>query len=464
MSKLSIRTRLTLAFAAAMGIVLAVTGFLLVHHLATSLDRTLDQGLHAQATDVAALVQQADTGLREAPPAPVGSGGSFAQVLDAKGKIVDQTRGLGAQALLSGLLLERARAKPVLVSRTSRLGVGVRLLAVPVHAQDKRLVIVVGAPLDSRDQALATLRRELQIGGPIALLVASLIGYLIAAAALRPVERMRARAGSISEQDLSKRLPLPRAHDEIERLGVTLNEMLARIEKGVERERSFVADASHELRSPLALLRAEVELALESPRDEEELRTALHSIGEEVDRLSQLAEDLLLLARLDEGRLPLREETIELDELLNGVAARFERRAADSDRSIEVNSSNLQVNGDRPRLEQALGNLVENALRHGAGAVSLSGREKPGCLEIHVTDRGMGFPADFGAIAFERFTRADSARTGTGSGLGLAIVKAIAEAHGGAVGLSPQDEAATDVFLSLPTEAESYRGSPRISA
>jgi heavy metal sensor kinase len=464
MSSLSIRIRLTLAFAASMGIVLAVTGFLLVHHLATSLDRTLDQGLHAQATDVAALVQQADTGLREAPPVPIGSGGSFAQVLDAKGRIVDQTRGLGPKALLSGPLLELAKAKPVLVSRTSRLGTDVRLLAVPVHAQDKRLVIVVGAPLDSRDEALSTLSQELQVGGPVALLVASLIGYLIAAAALRPVERMRARAGSISEQDLSKRLPLPRAHDEIERLGKTLNEMLARVEKGVERERSFVADASHELRSPLALLRAEVELALESPRDEEELRTALHSIGEEVDRLSQLAEDLLLLARLDEGRLQLREETIELGELLNDVAARFERRAADSGQRIEVKATNLHLIGDRLRLEQALGNLVENALRHGAGAVSLLGREKPGCLEIHVIDRGAGFPADFGAVAFERFTRADSARRGTGAGLGLAIVKAIAEAHRGTIGLSSPDEPVTDIYLSLPIEAALHRDAPRVSA
>ncbi len=196
---------------------------------------------------------------------------------------------------------------------------------------------------------------------------------------------MRTRASSISERRLSERLPVPAARDEIGRLGKTLNEMLARIERGMDRERRFVADASHELRSPLALLRAEVELALDLPRGEQELRAALRSIGEEADRVSQLAEDLLLLARLDEGRLPLREEPLE------------------------------------------------------------------DAVEIHVTDEGAGFPDGFAPTAFERFTRADTARAGPGTGLGLAIVNAIAQAHGGHATITTTN-AGADVRLSLPQQ------------
>src|SRR5262249_30461083 len=162
----------------------------------------------------------------------------------------------------------------------------------------------------------------------------------------------------ITEQHLSERLPVPPANDEIARLGTTLNELLARLERAVKRERSFVADASHELRAPLALVRTEVELALDLPRSAKELEAALRSIGEEADRLSQLADDLLLLARLDEGELPLRTEPLEVSALLQDVAERFRRRAADDGRAIDVDAAALQVHADRVRLEQALVNLV----------------------------------------------------------------------------------------------------------
>lgn len=460
MSRLPIRVRLMLTFAAAIAAVLTAGGYLLFQHLAGSLDRTLNQALRSRAVDAAALVQQvhgsdgeqnSETGggLAETP-AIAGAGGSFAQVLDGRGKIFDETHGLGSRSLLDVRLLARARTRALLVSRARRLGTDVRLLAVPVQAQDQRLVIVVGMPLRSRDQALTSLRSELLIGGPFALLVTSVIGYLVAAAALRPVERMRVRANSISERQLSERLPVPRARDELARLGETLNEMLARIEQGIARERSFIADASHELRTPLALLRTEVELALEAPRGEEELRAALQSIGEEADRLSQLAEDLLLLARLDEGRLPLRQEAVELDTLLHDVATRFARRADGAGRMIEVETNHIRVTGDRLRLEQALSNLVENAFRHGAGTIRLLASQNTNVVEIHVTDEGGGFPSGQGAAAFERFSRGDPARAGTGAGLGLAIVKAIIDAHHGTVTLQRANMGA-DIRISLPT-------------
>jgi heavy metal sensor kinase len=352
--------------------------------------------------------------------------------------------------LLTPAQLHLAQRGPLLVARSRRGSVEVRLFAEPVVAQGRRLVIVVGSSLASRDAALGQLRNELLIGGPVALLLASLIGYLVAAAALRPVERMRAQAAAISAQRVSARLAIAPSGDEVSRLGETLNAMLARLEEALVRERSFVADASHELRTPLALLRAEIELALESPRTRSELEAALRSAGDETDRLCQLAEDLLLLARLDHGVLPVRLETVELDDVLDGVAARFERRARDAGRSIESDGGGIRVDADRLRLEQAIGNLVENALRYGSGSVRLHAAARLAGVEIHVTDEGSGFPAGFLSNAFERFARADESRGGGGAGLGLTIVRAVAEAHGGTAVAANGDDGGADVWLSLP--------------
>jgi two-component system OmpR family sensor kinase len=442
-SRIPIRFRLTGAYAAAMAIVFAAAGFFLYQHLAASLDRTLAQDLRTRTADISALVKQADTALQSQS----GRDG-VAQVLRANGHIYDHTPGVGSRPLLTARQLARARQGSLLVSRVERGGKGFRLLATPVTAQGLRLVVVAAAPLETRDNALATLRTELLIGGPVGLLLASLMGYLLAAAALRPVERMRGRAAAISASRLAERLPVQPSRDEVSRLGETLNEMLARLETALQRERSFVADASHELRTPLAHLKAEIELALERPRKREELTAALRSVGSETDRLSQLATDLLLLAHVDDGTLPIRREEVALDELLTAVAARFERRAHEAGRKLEA-SAQGSSRIDRLRIEQALGNLVENALRYGAGTIRMSAVEVGDSLELHVTDEGAGFPPGFAAHAFERFRRADGSRTTGGAGLGLAIVAAIARAHGGTATVAPASGGA-DVLVRLP--------------
>ncbi len=460
MSRLPIRVRLTLAFAGVMALVIAGVGLFLSQHLARSLDASLSQGLRARAADVGALVRQSDSGLRQAGPPPVTATGSFAQVLNSSARIVDETRGVGSRPLLDPSQLARARTAPLLVGRTRRLGAEVRLLAAPVHAQGQRLVVVVGVPLAARDNAVSSLHRELLWAGPPTLVFTSLIAYVLAAAALRPVERIRRRAETISERRLSERMPLPAAHDELARLGRTLNEMLARIETGVANERRFVADASHELRSPLSLLRAEVELALEQPDDTHMLRDALRSIGEEADRLSNLAEDLLLLARLDEGRLPLRVEHLAVDRLLTDVATRFARRASETGRAIHVEAPPIEVYGDRLRLEQALSNLLENALRHGFGDVTLTAAETTETVSFHVTDAGRGFPRDFLPRAFTRFSRADESRTGPGTGLGLAVVAEIATAHGGTAAAANLELGGADVSFAIPRRSPAREAAP----
>ena len=310
-------------------------------------------------------------------------------------------------------------------------------------------VVVVARSLEPREESLDRLLKELLIASPLALLLASLAGYGLAAAALRPVEAMRSRAAAVSAKEPG-RLPVPPGRDEISRLATTLNEMLGRLEAAFEHERRFVANASHELRTPLAMLRTELELALRRPRSHDELAAAVRSAAEETNRLSQLAEDLLLIARADQGALPIRAERVDVDELFTTVADRFARRASEHGRQLELRPTSAAVSADPARVEQALANLVENALDHGGGRVDLFAVVRDDVVELHVADAGAGFPDGFLERAFERFSRADEARSVAGSGLGLSIVALLAQAHGGSAGAANRPEGGADVWLSLP--------------
>ena len=266
----------------------------------------------------------------------------------------------------------------------------------------------------------------------MALILAALAAYGVAAAALKPVEAMRSQAAEISAAGPEQRLPVPPTRDEVARLGTTLNAMLERLAEALEHERAFVADASHELRTPLAILRTELELALAEGRSPAELRAALASAAEETDRLTQLSEDLLTIAQTERGELPLRLGAVAPAEVLTGVARRFAAAPARQDaRSWSRHPRRSTVEADRLRLDQAVGSMVDNALRYGAGPIELRARAGGGTVEIHVRDRGAGFPAEFLPQAFERFSRASSSQRASGSGLGLAIVRTVARAHGG---------------------------------
>jgi two-component system, OmpR family, sensor kinase len=283
------------------------------------------------------------------------------------------------------------------------------------------------------------------------LILTSAGGYALAGAALRPIEAMRRRAAEISSSSLDERLPVTAVGDEIARLGETLNEMLARIEDGVVRERNFVTDASHELRTPLALLKTELELALRQERSAAELEQAIRSAAAETDRLGRIANDLLLLARSENGRLPLQLEAVDLADVLETVRGRFASRVDESDRAISVETNAARAfTADRLRLEQALGNMVDNAVRYGDGPITLTAVQRTATVELHVADEGHGFPPPFLERAFERFSRSHDVRSTSGSGLGLAIVAAVALAHGGTAHAANRSDGGADVWMVLP--------------
>jgi two-component system, OmpR family, sensor kinase len=412
-SRVPIRLRLTAAFAAAMVLVLAAAALFIYVRLRAELDESIASDLSARAAAVAR--SGADAGVPGDPE------DGFAQVLAGDGRVIDAAGGARGPVVGADELGRIDRPVDGVDGTT-------RILVAP----DGERAIVVGQSLEDRDEVLADLLGVFAVGGPVAVLLASLLGYALAGAGLAPVEAMRRRA---AELQLTERLPLPAAHDELRRLGETLNEMLGRLQRSFERERRFVADASHELRTPLAVLKTELESVLRAGGHAPEVRRGLVAALEECDHMTQLAEDMLVLARSADGALPVRPEPTPVRPLLEGVRDRFADRAAEHGRTIEIEvADGFDVTADPLRLRQALGNLVDNSLRHGAGTIVLRAPEA-GVLEV--SDAGDGFDPEVAPRAFERFTRGDRARTRGGTGLGLAIVRAIAEAHGGTAEIEP---------------------------
>jgi two-component system OmpR family sensor kinase len=413
LSRLPVRWRLTAAFACVMAILLAATGAFVRQELRAHLDSSLAASLRAHAADVAALAQQSDTGLADARRAPaVGQLPQLAQIVDSGGRVIDATAGLPRRPLLGAAQLARARNGSVVIRRTLIAGdQPVRLLAVPVNAQGQRLVVMVGQSLEERDAAIADLTNVLLLGGPAALVLASLAGYALTGAALRPVEIMR------------------------------------------RRERAFIADAGHELRSPLAMLRTELELMARDRPSGADLQTATASAIEETDRLARLADDLLLLSRADSRRFELRRAPVSPAELVGAAAARARRRP--SARGVRIAVGDVAerplVWADPDRATQAIENMLENALRYAATEVAFATRLAGSSVEIHVVDDGPGFPAEYLPHAWERFSRSDAARTDDGAGLGLSIVRTIADLHGGSADAANRPGGGADVWISLPT-------------
>ena len=455
MSRIPVRVRVAAAFAVSMALVLAGAGLLIYTRLGDDLSQALDQDLRLRAQDLTALVADPQQSLaRQRPGQLIERGESFAQLLNASGRVLDSTRPIGSVPLVGSVVVRATLARGPRFANTPGvpgLDEGARLLAVPVRRSGRRLVLVVGATRENRAETLRSLRTELLIAGPAALVLATLLGYLLAGAGLRTVDAMRARAETISADRPGERLPVPRSGDELQRLGETLNQMLARLEAALERERGFVAEAGHELRTPLALLRAELDYALRYAQTDDELRAAVSTASEETDRLVQLAGDLLLIASAEDGRIPLRIEPLDASELLESVRTRFSSRAETEGRRIELDASpDADLRGDRLRLEQAVGNLVDNALRYGHGTVELFAANANHHIELRVHDHGAGFPPEFLPRAFQRFSRPDAGRASPGTGLGLAIVSTIAIAHDGHAAASNADDGGADVVITLP--------------
>ena len=458
-----IRIRLALGFAVAALLIFGVSGVLFERSFRHGVEKSLDPGLRAQADALERALRNSGgdaVGLDElGPTAIVRTRELVAQVLDADGRLLESTREAGARRVLTSAEAREARRATVITDEgLGREEEPFRILARTTETPAGTRIIVVGTSLEPANEAVDRVHDALLFGGISVVLVAGLGAYVLAGSALRPVERMRRQAAAISERDTAPQLAVPATRDELAALGATLNDLLDRLHGALERERRFVADAGHELRTPLAVLQTELELANRRPRSREELMVTVTAAQHETERLARLTEELLFLAAGDDDRreIPrLRERvTPVLDDALLALATRAAERQVtlglDADPTLEASIST-------PLLRRAVENLLENALRYApAGSqVSTRARSEDGQLVIEVLDEGPGFPVEFLPHAFERFRRADDARTrdAGGTGLGLAIVLAVARAHGGTAAAANDPTGGAVVGLRFPASS-----------
>jgi two-component system OmpR family sensor kinase len=472
-----LRIRLALMAAIGLTVLLAGTGYAFVYLLRDSLTATIDTSLWSRHDALLAALEQQPrlAGSSQSALAVLQSG---TQLFTARGTLATQSTtdvdDTGNAPLLTAAQVARARRGPLwLTTSHTNAAYPVRLLAFPLPPGTGDAVGVVSESTDLLDQAVDHVEAGFLFGGPAVVAGGAVAAWLLAGAALRPVERMRRQAASATVQDSDPVLDVPATRDEIAALARTLNAMLARLRTAVARERAFVADAGHELRTPLSILRTELELAGRPGRTREELAAAVHAAAEETDRLGRLTEGLLLLAREQDERF-LHRERVAVRDLLEAVAAGFATPAAQRRVRllVTVEPAGLTATWDQDLMRQVVANLVDNAMRYGrvpvrkvpvprAGGdgddaavseVRIAAAGFAGRVVLRVQDDGPGFPADFLPHAFERFSRADAARgpADGGAGLGLSIVELITVVHGGTVRAANRPGGGAEVTVEIP--------------
>ena len=422
----TVRARLTALAALTVLAVLVVAGVLLVAQQRSVLTEALDEGLGQRAAELEALgddVPATVTGL--------GEDDTMAQVV-VDGVVVASSPNVAGLDPVAAALPPGDRITTVdgLPHEDSRF----RLAS--LASEDGRRAVLVAGSLDDIDESVATLTRSLLALVPAVAAGVGLLVWWLVGRTLAPVEAIRAEVAHIGGSDRSRRVPVPPGDDEVARLARTMNDMLERIDDVSHRQQQFLADASHELRSPLTRMRAELEVDLAHQGDADLLATH-RSVLEEAVGLQRLAEDLLLVAREDAGAGPVGEELVALDELVGQVARRLP--AGDGVRFDLTEVEPAQVRGDRDALARALSNLADNAIRHAATTVWWTLTSQDGTATLAVVDDGPGIPEADRERIFERFARVDEARSAGvgGAGLGLAIARAIVERHGGQLVLAP---------------------------
>jgi heavy metal sensor kinase len=310
---------------------------------------------------------------------------------------------------------------------------------VTIDRAGARFIVVAGSSLEPTDEELEWLREIVAYVVPVALLVAGLGGWLLARRSLSPVMTMAERARRIGAENLSERLPVANARDELGQLAATFNELLGRLERAMVQQRHFMAEASHELRTPVATTRTAANIALQQQhRDEADYRHTLAIVEQQAARLSRIVDDMFTLARADAGNYPVRIDPLYLDEVVDDVVRAARVLASPKQVAIELDTEGAApFTGDEDLLRRLIGNLVDNAIRHAppASTVRVALRRNGKGYVITVSDRGPGIPADIQPHIFERFYRGDTARArgDDGAGLGLALARWIAHMHRGEV-------------------------------
>jgi signal transduction histidine kinase len=441
----SLRARTTALAALVVGVVLVFTALALVSSQRNILTDGLDESLTAEVEDLASSVAEIAGGVETTLDVQIDDD-AVAQVVADDGEVLAGTRNIGGGPALTAA----ADATAATTVRSARvLDSDYRLASTRVDGR----VVLVGAPVDDIEESISALRFGLVVAVPLVVLALGGLVWWLTGRVLEPVESIRREVADISSRSLHRRVPEPDSGDEIERLARTMNEMLDRLQAAAEHQQQFVADASHELRSPLTRIRAELEVDLEHPGTAD-LAATHRSVLEEVDRMQQMIDDLLALARLDEHRPPAFG-TVALDDLVRAEVANL--RATPTVRFHPNGGGAATIRGDAAQLRRVVRNLLDNAARHADRQITVDLERVDDRLTLQVSDDGPGVPATQRESVFDRFTRIDEARNlgDGGSGLGLAIAREIVHAHGGTISIGEARHGGARVVVELPAHDDS---------
>lgn len=440
MRRLSVRWRITLVAAGLFAVALGLASFVMVR---TVRDNIVDGIKHSDQKQVAALAAQLADGVPSQVDLPVGGRGGPQYV-----EVVDNRSGKHYFLLPDGRLVPKTAQSQTELSYQRELQRQARDLRTQqvIESAQGQITLVSQRSLAEVDDTIGSITDALLIGFPALVLLVGLLAWYMAGRALRPVEAIRAEAASITHTTIHRRVPVPETRDEVAALASTMNEMLDRLEDASTRQRRFVSDASHELRSPVASIRTQLEVAMLRPGRDDWPVVAARVLAED-ERLEQAVADLVELARLDEGVAYSDLAEVDLDEVVFEECSR--------ERAITVDTSGVsggRVNGRRDALARSVRNLVDNACRHAESSVAVTVQTHDDVVELVVTDDGPGIAPEDRARVFERFTRLDEgrARDAGGMGLGLAVVKSTVERHGGTVTIEDADPHGARMVVRIP--------------
>ncbi len=468
---LSIRLQLTLWYTTVFAALLLFTGTLFYQHLEQSLEASLDTTLQLRVQQLAGevvisgntITLSDGTGGYETPGNEQRvehvdvNNGMLVRLLDAHGKVVQQTRAFRALHPPQASVTQPLHGTPWQGTVTAPQNQEVRIYSQALTEGGQIVAVIqVGQSLVELHALLHTLVEELFVVGAVVLLACAIGSFWLAGRAFAPIQHLARTARRIKEGDLHQRVTVPQAHDEVQYLALTLNEMLDSLEQAFTRQRRFVADASHELRTPVAAIRSKTDIALLNARTREDYVMVLQAINAEAERLGHLISDLLALARGDEGRTQFEREMVRLDQIVEVVAANAEQLATERNILLTVQTSEpVYMLGDEARLIQVVMNLLDNAILYTnpGGRVYVTALATPTEARLVISDTGIGIAAQHLPHLFERFYRADPARQRTRSsstGLGLAIVDWVVRAHGGTVSVESQVGYGSTFIVTLP--------------
>ena len=441
--------RLRIVAVAVVGVGLAVTvgAVLLVGVLRSRLDSAATTAASLRARDVATLASAATLPRQLALP---GEEAAFVQVVDNSGLVVASTQNIEGEPPVIAQQPQEAHVVTTTV-RVGPLDQTMRVVAVTATTATGTMVVYAGESLASAHDTTSAVVELLAFGVPVLLLIVGAVVWWSVGRTLRPVRAITRTMTEITASDLHRRVPTPSTRDEIGVLASTVNETLARLDNSVEQQRRFVADASHELRGPLASLRADLEISVTHPELTLWTDVARNTLSD-VERLQELTDDLLLLARLD-SQAQRTTKPVDLAEIT--TTGLHTMRRHDVDVTTDISGPPAMIDGDPDQLHRLVRNLIHNAEEHAATRIEIAVQTGVDVVRLIVADDGPGIPVEFRDSAFERFVRLDTARTrdSGGTGLGLAIVRDVATAHHGTISISDSDPHGTTIIVTLPRQA-----------